>query len=1186
MYLKSLTLRGFKSFASATTMVFEPGITCVVGPNGSGKSNVVDALAWVMGEQGAKSLRGGKMEDVIFAGTSGRAPLGRAEVELKIDNSDGALPIDYTEVTISRTMFRSGGSEYAINGSPARLLDVQELLSDSGIGREMHVIVGQGQLDSILQATPETRRGFVEEAAGVLKHRKRKEKAERKLESTAANLNRLSDLLAEIRRQLKPLGRQAEVARKAAVIQAEARDAKARLLADDLTNARQSLESELAAEAELKRRRLELEESLAAARKGEQMAEVAAQQAMPRLTTAQETWYALAGLNERLSSTVSIAEERLRNAAAISTEERPGRDPEAIEREAAEMRTAEAELDKEVAALTERLARATQARESGETAHREAEKQYAAQQRAIADRREGLARLTGEVNTLRSRVEASAAEIARLDQARAEADERAGKARSNFAELESRLSGLSAGESGLDSAYEGSAAAVTAIENTLAELADALRAATAERGALAARAEALAVGLTQRDGSAALLAADDQLDGVLGSVAALIKVPAGDQVAVAAALGSATEAIAVAGVDVAVAAFGQLKAEDLGRAGLLLGGGADCDTQDWPQLPSNAHWAVEVIEADAQLLLPLRRLLFKVAVVPDLVAAQRLISQLPEVTAVTTEGDLLSSWYAAGGSTAQPSVIEVRAAIDETNDRLAVAETQTTQFRAALETAQAELAAAQASAEAALAKLHESDAQHAALAEEAAECNQVVRAAQAEAGRLAEASAKATAARQQSLANLAELEERLELADAQTELSEADPTERDHTADLARAARSAEMEARLALRTMEERARALAGRAESLTRAAQAERDARAKAAARREQLRREAEVAAAVHSGAGWLNEKIAESKRLAEAERSAAQQARNAAESELAAARQRGRDLAKQFESMVDTVHRDELARAQQKMKIDALAERALTELGLEIDVLLADYGPQQLVPVLVGADGSPLAEDDEALPPVPYLRSEQEKRLRSAERDLAVLGRVNPLALEEFEALNERHNFLAEQLVDLRKTRDDLSGIISDVDTRVQEVFAAAYADVEAAFADAFSRLFPGGEGRLVLTEPGEWLTTGVDVEARPAGKKVKRLSLLSGGERSLVAVAFLVALFKARPSPFYILDEVEAALDDVNLGRLLEIYQELRADSQLLVITHQKRTMEIADALYGVTMRADGVTTVISQRLRES
>lgn len=1186
MYLKSLTLRGFKSFASTTNLVFEPGITCVVGPNGSGKSNVVDALAWVMGEQGAKTLRGGKMEDVIFAGTSGRAPLGRAEVVLTIDNSDGALPIDFTEVTISRTMFRAGGSEYAINGSPARLLDVQDLLSDSGIGREMHVIVGQGQLDAILQATPEVRRGFIEEAAGVLKHRKRKEKAQRKLEATATNLNRLSDLLGEIRRQLKPLGRQAEVARKAAVIQADLRDAKARLLADDLVAARTALESDLAAEAELKDRRLRLEADLTAARQAEQAAEVAARDALPQLTAAQETWYALAGLAERVASTSSIAAERLRNAQSVGTDDRPGRDPEAIEREAAEVRKAEAALQAEVTQKAEALAAATQARNAAEVAHGEAEKQYAAQQRAIADRREGLARLAGEVNTLRSRAEAAGAEIERLGAAKAEAGERAESARRQFAVLETRLAGLSAGESGLDAAYEVAESAAEAAAAALSDLQDAERAAAAERGAAAARAEALALGLERRDGSAALLAAGDRLDGLLGSVAALISVPPGAEVAVSAALGAAADAVAVTGLDAAVAAFDHLKAEDLGRAGLLLSGDGGPDTASWPKLPSGATYAATMIECAPTLRPAVERLLFKVAVVDDLAQGRRLVAELPEVTAVTRDGDLLSAWFAAGGSSAKPSLLEVQAALDEANGRLADAQAETERLRFAIAEAEYVLASARQKSDAALARLHESDAELAALAEEAGELNQVVRSAEAEAGRLAAAAESAASARDQALANLSELEARLELASAQTEVSEADPTERDHRADLARTARSAEMDARLALRTVEERARALAGRAESLTRAAEAERSARAREAARREQLRREAEVAAAVQAAAAWLGDRIAESRELADAERAQAQQRRNEAEADLAAARQRGRELAKAFEGLVDSVHADELARAQQQMKIDALAEKALTELGLEVEALADEYGPDVPVPVLVRPDGTPLTEDDPRPEPVPYVRAEQEKRLRAAERDLAVLGKVNPLALEEFDALSERHTFLAEQLADLRKTRDDLTGIIADVDARVQEVFAEAYADVEKAFEDAFSRLFPGGEGRLVLTEPGQWLTTGVDVEARPPGKKIKRLSLLSGGERALVAVAFLVSLFKARPSPFYILDEVEAALDDTNLGRLLEIYEELRVNSQLLVITHHKRTMEIADALYGVTMRSDGVSAVISQRLREA
>ncbi len=1185
MHLKSLTLRGFKSFASATTLAFEPGITCVVGPNGSGKSNVVDALSWVMGEQGAKSLRGGKMEDVIFAGTSGRAPLGRAEVTLTIDNTDGALPIDYTEVTISRTMFRSGGSEYAINGNTARLLDVQDLLSDSGIGREMHVIVGQGQLDSILQATPEIRRGFIEEAAGVLKHRKRKEKALRKLEATSANLNRLSDLLAELRRQLKPLGRQAEVARKAAVIQVEVRDARARLMADDYVQAGLALQSDLAAEADLLARRRSVEAALDAAREAEGQAEIATRDALPRVNAAQETWYGLAALRERVSTTMSIAGERVRNAESAGDGDRPGRDPELIEREAAEMRAAEAVLAVEVGNAEQALAAAREHRQQTEQAHEQAERTYTAQQRAIADRREGLARLTGEVNTLRSRTEAAGAEIERLAAARDDALSRAGEATHRFAVLETQLAGLTAGESGLDAAYEKASEAVEGIGASIADTRRDEQKAQTERAALAARLDGLALGLERKDASAALLAAGDSIGGLLGSVAALIGVRAGYETAVSAALGSASEAVAVAGLDVAVSAFGHLKAEDLGRAGLLLSGSSEPSEQPWPTLPTGAVWAMDVVTCEAGVRPALVRLLRKVAVVDDLSAAQTLVADVPDVTAVTREGDVLSQWFASGGSSAKPSLIEVQAAIDETESRLAAAQAELERARFALASHEAELTDAQQRAEAALARLNESDAEHAALAEELAALSQTTRSARAEAERLEASIAAAQATREQNRQALAALESRLELASAQTGVVEADPTERDRLGDLARVARGAEMEALLALRTVEERAKALAGRADSLMRAAQAERQARERAAARREQLRREAEQARAVTTAATWLLGRVEASQELAAAERSAAEAARAQAEADLADVRRRARELAKQFEELVDHVHRDELARAEQRLRLEGLAEKALTELGLDADVLVAEYGPDQLIPVLTKADGSTLTDDDEKPEPVPFVRAEQEKRLRAAERNLGVLGKVNPLALEEFDALQERHAFLAEQLDDLRKTRTDLADIIAEVDTRVQEVFAQAYADVEVAFEQSFARLFPGGEGRLVLTEPGQWLTTGVDVEARPAGKKVKRLSLLSGGERSLVAVAFLVALFKARPSPFYILDEVEAALDDVNLGRLLQIYEELRENSQLLVITHQKRTMEIADALYGVTMRSDGVSAVISQRLRD-
>ena len=1186
MYLKSLTLRGFKSFASATTLHFEPGITCVVGPNGSGKSNVVDALSWVMGEQGAKTLRGGKMEDVIFAGTASRAPLGRAEVSLTIDNTDGALPIEYTEVTISRTMFRSGGSEYAINGSPARLLDVQELLSDSGIGREMHVIVGQGQLDTILQATPEVRRGFIEEAAGVLKHRKRKEKALRKLDATQVNLDRLTDLVAEIRRQLKPLGRQAEVARKAAVVQSELRDARARLLADDYVMALLALESDLAAEAEIKARRVALEEALEEARESEAQAEEAARAAAPELNRAQETWYALAALRERIASTLSIANERVRNATSTAVDDRRGRDPEAIEAEAAGMRETEEAIAAQVAERSTALKGASEAREEAEKAHAEAEKQYAAHLRAIADRREGLARLAGEVNSLRSRTEAADAEIERLRSAGTEARRRADEASATFTRLEAELGGLTEGEEGLDATHEAAEAERVAAAEALESLRAAEQRALSERASISARLDGLKVGLDRRDGTGALLAASEELSGVLGSVGALVRVEPGYEAAVSAALGGAAEAVAVAGVDAAVGALHHLKADDLGRAGLLLAGadGSD-DRRGWPALPAGARYALDTVSADADLLPALRRLLRKVAVVDDLPAARALVAALPDTTATTREGDLLSAWFSTGGSSARPSLIEVQAAVDAASAALVGAQQEVERLTFAKVAATTRLEDATARAEAALARLHESDAQYSALAEQLGRLNQAARAAIAEAERHEVSVAKAEEARDRNADALARLSERLRVAQDTTQVTEADPAERDRLGLDAARARQAEMEARLALRTDEERARALSGRAEALLRAARAERNARAEAAARREKLRREADVARAAATASEWLLGVVATSQEEAGRARRAADERRIEADQRVHDARQRSRDLARQFEGVVDVAHRDELARAEQRMRVESLAEKALEELGLPPDVLAAEYGPDQLVPVLARADGTALTEEDEQPEPRPFVRAEQEKRFRTAQRNLDLLGRVNPLALEEFEAMSERHQFLAEQLDDLRRTRTDLLGIIADVDARVQQVFAEAYADVEVAFEQAFARLFPGGEGRLVLTEPGAWLTTGVDVEARPAGKKVKRLSLLSGGERSLVAVAFLVALFKARPSPFYILDEVEAALDDTNLGRLLGIYEELRENSQMLVITHQKRTMEIADALYGVTMREHGVSTVISQRLRD-
>ncbi len=1182
MHLKSLTLKGFKSFASATTLHFEPGVTCVVGPNGSGKSNVVDALAWVMGEQGAKSLRGGKMEDVIFSGTAGRAPLGRAEVSLTIDNSDGALPIEYTEVTISRTLFRNGGSEYAINGQPCRLLDVQELLSDSGIGREMHVIVGQGQLDTILQATPEDRRGFIEEAAGVLKHRKRKEKALRKLDSMQANLTRLQDLTAELRRQLKPLGRQAEVARRAVVIQSEVRDARLRLMADDLRTLQGALAAEVADETALRERQSHVDVRLAELLAQESAHEEQAALDAPRLTAAQETWFALSSLRERFLGLTQLAAQRVRHLQPEPDEVDSGRDPEQVEAEARALRTEEFDLGRQVEASREELSGASAGRATAEQVAAAEERRVAEAERAKADRREGLARLTGQVNAARSRMETRGTEIERLSVQIAEARERGERAQREFQGIEMDVAGLDEGELSLDAEHEAAEAELGEADAAVEQMRARESAAERERAGHAARCEALALGLERKDAGARLVAAADQVSGVLGPLATLLRVDAGSQAAVAAALGDVADAIVVTGIDAAMRAIVLLKEEDAGRAALVI---ADSERARAARPPVREAGTplLDHVHCDDALRPVVEHLLERWALVDDLEAGAQLQHHHPGLSFVTTAGDVLAGGVVHGGSASAPSLLEVQAAHDEAATSLDAVVHELERLRFDMASARTRQDEAARRVEAALSRLHESDARMAAVAEQLGQLGQVARAATAEADRLTNAREAAERSMANDREQLEQLQHRLESADHEP-VAEPGTDNREALAAAASAARRHEVDARLALRTAEERVAAVSARAHQLERAAQAERHARAVAQERRERRARELVVAEAVLAGARIALSRIEVSVTSAGRERTLVERATKEREALMHQVRAGLREAAAEADRLKDSVHRDEVARAEQRLRIEQVQDKVLEDFGIESDVLLAEYGPGEPVPPTQQSPGDePPAEEPQ---PYPYVRTEQEKRLKSAERDLALLGRINPLALEEFSAMEERHRFLTEQLDDLKRTREDLLDIVKEVDARVEQVFTEAYEAVEREFEGVFARLFPGGEGRLILTNPSDMLNTGVDVEARPPGKKIKRLSLLSGGERSLTAVAFLVALFKARPSPFYVLDEVEAALDEVNLGRLIDIIEELRTSSQLIVITHQKRTMEIADALYGVSMRGDGVTQVIGQRLRES
>lgn len=1190
MHLKSLTLRGFKSFASATTLRFEPGITCVVGPNGSGKSNVLDALRWVMGTQGAKDLRGGKMEDVIFAGTAGRAPLGRAEVTLTIDNSDGALPIDYAEVSITRRMFRDGASEYEINGSNCRLLDVQELLSDSGIGREMHVIVGQGQLSQILEAKPEERRAFIEEAAGVLKHRKRKEKALRKLNGMQANLDRLGDLTTELRRQLKPLGKQAEIARKAQAVQSELRDSRLRLHADDLVTQRTELAREEADENAARARRAEVEQALEVVTSEQTDLEASLAEDAPKLTAAQDTWYKLSALAERLRGTVRLAVERQRHLSSEVETGTAGRDPEEMLAEADRVAERERELTDVVTEARSMLSATVQSREQLEREVQAAEKAHMAAVRAIADRREGLAKLTGQVEALRSKTGATAEEIDRLTMGIEEASARAEEAAEELEQARAEGGVEESDDADLQDRHDRAVRANEAAKARVEELVLAERTAEREIASEKARVDALSMGLKRKDGAGALLGAADDLPGLIGSVAALLTVDAGYEVALAAALGPVADAVAVSAGDDAVAALKYLKDNESGRAGVLPAAQQyTVDTATWPALPTGARWAREVVTAPEALRPAVERALDRVVIVDTLERAQDLVLAHPELSTVTQDGDVYGANWAVGGSARSESVIEVQAAVDEAQDRMLAAERLLERTAAELEGARAEQQDRRDEVGQAKEALSEAKVRKARSSERLSRMQQAARSAEADVERLRSQRMKVEQSREQALEQLGELEERLAAVAEQPVDEDPDTSERDEAAGALATVRQEEVDARLALRTAEERARGIAGRADALRRAAQAEQQARERAEKARIARARGAEIAAAVVNGGETALERIEVSLQRAAAERDEIQSQRLRRESALSQVRSKVRELSGELEKLTDAVHRDEVLRAEQRLRLEQLETKIAEDFGMGLDDLIAEYGPD--VPVPPGAGemteyeaAKERGETVMAPQPIPYDRDTQTRRAKRAEKDLALLGKVNPLALEEFAALEERYKFLSTQLEDLKATRKDLLTVIKEVDEKILEVFAGAYEDVAREFEIVFSVLFPGGEGRMVLTEPNDLLATGVDVEARPPGKKVKRLSLLSGGEKSLVAVAMLVAIFRARPSPFYVMDEVEAALDDTNMRRLIGLLEQLRQSSQLIIITHQKPTMEIADALYGVSMQGDGITKVISQRLR--
>ncbi|HEX2266754.1 MAG TPA: AAA family ATPase [Actinomycetota bacterium] len=1044
MFLRSLSLRGFKSFGDKTTLEFTSGISVIVGPNGSGKSNIVDAISWVLGEQGPRALRGTNMGDVIFAGSPARPALGMAEVKLVIDNGAGRIPVPASELEISRAVYGSGESEYRLAGRPCRLLDIQEVLSDSGVGRALHTIVGQGQLDAVLWARPEERRQFIEEAAGIAKHRRRRDRSERKLAGLEQDLVRLQDLASELRRQLRPLKQQADLARRHESLSAEATDVAAKLAAARLRELYAERDRRLPAWQAVAARQQEMRERLT--QLDNELARLDGERAVAEAAEHRAEELYLAAIAARTD-----AESRLRSAIR--------REGEARERAGTSgNRTAR------LFALEEELERTEQSLATVGQAFEEKESALKAVEAAAA--------------------EARSTELAALRQRMAELEQRAER-------LEAKIERLDATETPLAAEEPELTKRETELAGELAELE------VRERGLLA-RAELLEARrkeLTETPGTVFLERIPRQAIGILRD---LISVPEHLEQALHAALGAAGDAVVYADN---ASLLSDAESDSVGGVVLM-----DAEPFEAPA-PEGTGPSVGIGE----------RLLDHVTPDPRV---RRLVSTL--LVDVFLAGDLREAVTRRQTHPGLQFVTPQGFIVDETFIRTPAAPDRWLE----------EVASEQGSVE----------RQLVATRERMAEARRV----------------------------RAEVSTRMETVKRQLEETDvAITTAAEDKADTERQLASLRREEQ----ELSERLGSAPETPIDLRVEVEALRRDRSRLDIAVQRLRKE--IAALASEDPAALLHTIRE----AQAERGSAEEVLRNAEGNLAgaeAARRAATEALRKVQAEQDRRNRDwrqEAAlaeRLRQEHEDDDRARRDLELRIAEAERILREGHASDVGEVLAS-----LSEDDSV--------DTLQRRADVVARRLNLLGRVNMLALGELDSLQERHDFLNRELDDVKAARRDLQQVIREIDGRIAELFQTAFADVAREFSSLFSTMFPDGEGRLTLLDPDSPLTSGVEIEARPGRGRVKRLSLLSGGERALSSLAFLFAIFRARPSPFYVLDEVEAALDDVNLHRFLEVLREFARDSQILVVTHQKRTMEIADILYGVSIRNDGASRVISQRL---
>jgi len=1143
--ITSISFRGFKSFSQPSTINLASGISAIVGPNGSGKSNVVDALAWVMGEQGPSSLRGSKMEDVIFAGTASAPPLGRAEVNVTLDNSLGKLSSQYSEIFLSRVLYRNGVSEYSINGEKCRLLDVQELLSDAGLGREMHSIVGQGQLDSVLKANPLDRRAFIEEAAGVLKYRRRREKTERKLEAMSANLVRLQDLIAEVKRNLRPLGRQAETAQQAKEIAAGIREAKTQLLSRQLTSLREKLELTSEEESRRKSEASMIQSQLDTSRQAVAALESELNQALP--DAARSRLFTLESLETSIRSSRSVATQKIKLAMDSSVNFQMEQ-LDSLQRGLKDIQNGKEKLIGLLQKATDSLSDASKAKAA-----------------AILE----LDKFDSEVEALRLQAEAYKSVLAKrashkeaLEQAIKVSKDTLSSQRGQLENISVELKKLQAMRTASDTntsspraelrtRYEESRKKEIEARASIDKAREELHKLEKKRDYLAARHAALGQVLENPDGSGNILRA--KLPGIERLLADAIKVKPGYEKAVAAALGSLANSVLVVNQQAAIAALNHLRQNDLGRAELIVSGTSSKSTVTI----SEATTLLSVVDLPGEL----QGLLAHFVVAKGLSEAEQFLKKDKTATVVTMDGDYLSAHLVKGGGASEPSKVELISEGARISEELVTIGKHIEKASVSLDSLKSAHDALSEEVVSNLNELQKQDAESATKAEAYGRLIAQIEGAQAEEARLEVSIAQLTQKIRLDSEELSALANELE--DKEEPALSIDAEARAELAEKVEVARESETQAQIELGAMRERL-AAAERDEAALdqRLILAERE---KADWGQKQRLQGAETEKARRVLATSeplmpLMERLVSTARneLRELESSRQHKATRVTElrAQITAMETRSLELSR-------SVQEAEMKTYELKLQQQSINEKIFDELSLTPEELLEDAKD---------------AKDSEA-------RSEEElrKAIRNAESRLSRLGAFNPLALQEFSALEERHKYLTAQLADLNSARNDLKGIIKDLDEKMNTTFLAAFEDTKKAFEEIFPVLFPGGTGSISLSDPEEGQEAGVEVSVRPAGKRIERMSLLSGGERSLAAIALLIAIFKARPSPFYVLDEVEAALDDANLGRLLEVLETLRETSQLIIVTHQKRTMEIADALYGVSMGKDGITRVVGQKL---